>query len=210
MELARVPRNPVVVEVPTQDGVDYLHLLFYWPVSHSQDLFLHGGFRPAEALTLRLKHRLTCRLIPILGLIYREPKKRYLTSTVGAFVSSDAHIRCMSFLLRNAESELSEARFQKDLHGFHRGWMSEEQTKVVGITNEIRLSVVLRFDLLFKPEIQHVVEVNIGKQRRDGSALRRALFRTLPFPFLHDACLQPRPYQFQYSFIADSMSQTAT
>ncbi len=131
MELARVPRNPVVVEVSPQTCVDYLHLLFYWPVPHSQDLFLHGGFGPTEALTLRLKHRLTCRLIPILGLIYREPKKRHLTPTTGFVIFPDSHVRYMSLLLRDAEPELSKARLEQDLHSCYRRWMSEEQAKVV-------------------------------------------------------------------------------
>ena len=58
MELPRIPRDPVVVEVATQDPVNGPGLRFDGMVFDPAEQVPHPGFCPAEAFPLRLEHRL--------------------------------------------------------------------------------------------------------------------------------------------------------
>jgi len=58
MEILRVPRNPVVVEVAAQNLTDRASLFIHGLVHNLAQPLLQRGFCPAEALALRLKHRL--------------------------------------------------------------------------------------------------------------------------------------------------------
>src|SRR3984957_11859314 len=55
------------------------------------------------------------------------------------------------------------------------------------------------------PEIEHIVEIDIGKERRDHRPLRSTRLRVRPFPFLHHPCLEPFLDQAQDAAVGNAM-----
>ncbi len=41
------------------------------------------------------------------------------------------------------------------------------------------------------PQVEHVMEINVGQQRRSAAALGRPFFHSYPFPILQHACVEP-------------------
>ena len=58
-----------------------------------------------------------------------------------------------------------------------------------------------------RPEIEHVVQVDVGQHRRDDRALRRALLAGDDPPRFQDAGFQPQLDEPQQSPVGDSMFQ---
>ena len=81
--LPRVPREPVVVEMTSQDLVDHAGLCLHGLLPHPSESLLHRGFCPAEALPLGLEHRLDGCGANALGPVNREAKRRQLEIAPG-------------------------------------------------------------------------------------------------------------------------------
>ncbi len=113
MELPRIPRDPVVVEVTTQDLVDRTGLLFHGMVLYPAEQILHPGFRPAEALPLRLEHRLASGLTEAPGSINRKAQKRQPAALMVLGVRSPTEIGLVDLFFCEREPELciSQAPF---------------------------------------------------------------------------------------------------
>ena len=50
------------------------------------------------------------------------------------------------------------------------------------------------------------MQVDVGEQRRDDAALRRARHRTRPLPVFHHACREPLPQQLQHPPVRDTLA----
>ena len=92
LELLSIPRQPVVVEVSPQDLVNRTGLQLHGLVPHPAESLLHRGFRAAEPLPLRLKHRLDGCLTDASSPVNREAKKRQFAPFMGRVVSPVAHV----------------------------------------------------------------------------------------------------------------------
>src|SRR6266508_1083419 len=51
------------------------------------------------------------------------------------------------------------------------------------------------------PEVEHVVQIDVGQQRRGTAALWRPFFTARPLPLFQHACVQPLAYQSQYPLV---------
>src|SRR5215831_7599540 len=65
----------------------------------------------------------------------------------------------------------------------------EPRHKVIGKPVQIRFTPAVSPHPALEPDIQDVVEVDIGKERRENRALRRTDLRGLHEPVFHDSCL---------------------
>jgi len=116
MELSRIPRDPVVVEVTTQDTVDGTDLRFDGMVPDTVEQIPHSSFRTAESLPLRLEHRLAYRLTAAPGPVNREAQKRQPASLVVLCVCPSTEVGPVSLLLSEREPELSQTSLQQSPH----------------------------------------------------------------------------------------------
>src|SRR5882757_8726699 len=55
------------------------------------------------------------------------------------------------------------------------------------------------------PEIKHIVEIDVGKERRDHRPLRSTRLRVRPSPFLHHPSLEPFLDQAQDALVGNAM-----
>ena len=67
----------------------------------------------------------------------------------------------------------------------------EEHHGVVGVARQVRPTAQARTDLLFKPHVQHRVQVDVREQGGDDSSLRRAGSAALQLAVLHHSCAKP-------------------
>lgn len=72
----------------------------------------------------------------------------------------------MSLLLGDGESVALKSGYQQGLHSFHFLLGFEEETEVISIMHKSRSAFELTFNLLFKPQIQNIMKINICKERR--------------------------------------------
>ena len=59
--------------------------------------------------------------------------------------------------------------------------------------------------LLLEPEVEDIVQVNVGEDGRNHRALRGPLQVVLPLVVFHDAGVQPLGNQPEYPFVPDSV-----
>src|SRR5438477_1264277 len=140
MELPRIPREPVVIEVTTQDLVDRTGLLFNGMVLDSAKQILHSGFSPAEALPLRLEHRLASRLTETPGSINRKAQKRQPAALMVLGVRSPTEIGLVGLFFCEREPELSQTRLEQSPHRFHVLGLPKEQTEIIRVADQFGLA----------------------------------------------------------------------
>ena len=110
MELLCVPCKPVVVEVAAQNLVERADLVFYGLMSHPAEALPHPGSCPAEALPIRLEHRLDDSLAEAPGSVNREAKERQPPPLMGLMVSPGTQVRLVGLLVGKCEPELRQTR----------------------------------------------------------------------------------------------------
>ena len=133
MELRRVPRNPVVIEMAVQDLIDHTGLLLHGLMHHSSESLLHRGFRTTEAFPFCLKHRFDDCLANAPGPINRETKKRQLAPFMGLGIAPGTQIGLMGLLFGKSESKLSQTRLKQSPHRVDVCCMLEEHAEVIRV-----------------------------------------------------------------------------
>jgi len=78
--------------------------------------------------------------------------------------------------------------------------------EVIGESRQICLSLTRRPDLLFEPEIENEMQVDIGQDRTDRTALRRPCFRSRDNSSHHELRIQPFADQAQDERVCNPMS----
>src|SRR5436190_5127320 len=163
MELLRVPRNPVIIEVSAQDLIDRTSLLLHGMMLYPVQPFFQRGFCSAEALTLRLKHRLANGPIQAAGSINRKAQKRQPAPFMAPAIGAGSQIGLMGLLLRERETKLCQTRRKQCLHRVDASGLLKEQAKIIRVSDKCGLATKQRFDLPLEPKVHDVVEVNVGQ-----------------------------------------------
>ena len=86
---------------------------------------------------------------------------------------------------------------------------SKPDDEVVGIAHDDHVARGLAPSPALGPQIEDVVQVDVGKQRRDHRSLRRPPVTDRHVPVFQDARLQPFPDQADHAPVADPMFQEA-
>ena len=79
--------------------------------------------------------------------------------------------------------------------------------KVIGKAKIIRLPTTLLKEATTEPQIQHIVQVDIGQQRRKNRALRHAFFAGMNQSVFHKSALEHTLNQPDNSFVSNPMTQ---
>src|SRR5206468_2827272 len=87
--------------------------------------------------------------------------------------------------------------------------MLEPDDEVVGITHDDHVTRGLAPSVALGPQIEGVVQVDVGKQRRDHRSLRRPLFTDADDPVFQHTRLQPFADQADDALVADPMLDEA-
>jgi hypothetical protein len=86
------------------------------------------------------------------------------------------------------ESEAFEACLEVGPEADRIGLVLEAHHEVVGVAHDDHLTAGDALPPLLYPEVDHVVQVDVRKERRDRRPLRRSFFRGRPFPVFEDSC----------------------
>jgi hypothetical protein len=81
----------------------------------------------------------------------------------------------------------------------------EAKNIVIGISDDNYIAVRTLLAPGVHPQVEYIMQVDIGKQRRNHRALRSTYLCILPFAFLHDAGIQPLLDQPKYSGVGDTV-----
>jgi hypothetical protein len=79
--------------------------------------------------------------------------------------------------------------------------------EVVGVTHDRHSAARMTSSPLMDPEINGVMQENVGEQRTDARTLRRSWLRLVPLIALQDAGLEPHPDEPEEARIGDPMGQ---
>src|ERR1700679_2447722 len=96
---------------------------------------------------------------------------------------------CLVGMQRKAVSRKTLAQNSQNPFGAEE--VLERHHKIVGISDKGTSPLEPWPHLRLEPFIQHIVQVDVRKQRRDHTSLRRAFGRLAQLSFLHYASLQP-------------------
>ena len=164
LELPRITRQPVVIEVTPQYPIDRTGLLLYGMMFHPAQQIFHPSFRPAETLALRLEHRLADGLTEAPGSINREAKKRQSPPFMGPVIRARAQIRRMGLLLGKRQPKLRQTRLQQSPHGVYIRRIPEERAEIVRVADQFGPTLKPRFHLPLEPKVHDIMEVDVGQQ----------------------------------------------
>src|SRR6201987_692512 len=89
------------------------------------------------------------------------------------------------------QSELSQPFFQAFAKTVCVGSPLEAEDDIVRIADDDYLTSRILLAPDIHPEIEHIVEIDVGKERRDHRTLRSTRLRVRPLPFLHHPGLEP-------------------
>src|SRR5260370_24547409 len=81
--------------------------------------------------------------------------------------------------------------------------MLEAHDDVIGVAHDDDLTSGMALSPLVCPEVEDVMEIDIGQQWRGNRPLGRTCLRGHKLSFFHNACLQPLPDKAVYTSIAD-------
>src|SRR6516225_280063 len=81
----------------------------------------------------------------------------------------------------------------------------EPEDDVIRIAEDDHLASRILLAPDVHPEIEHIVEIDVGKERRDYRSLRSTCLRLRPFPFLHHPGLEPFLDQAQGAAVGDAV-----
>src|SRR5919197_3773601 len=95
------------------------------------------------------------------------------------------------------------AKVAKELLGI--ALMLEAGDEIIGEPHHDHVAARLPTPPLPDPPVEHVVEVDVGEQRRDRCSLWRSLRRVRPTPVLDDPCAQPLTDEPQDPLVRDPM-----
>jgi hypothetical protein len=85
------------------------------------------------------------------------------------------------------------------------GFVLEVSNQIIGVAHDDHPAFGLLPSPLRSPEIEDVVQVDIGKQWGCHCALRRPRLTHAPNPFVQDARLEPLAHKTDDAFITDSV-----
>src|SRR5438477_7347228 len=81
----------------------------------------------------------------------------------------------------------------------------ETEHEVIDEAHQVRRALALWFELLLEPQVQGVVQIDVGEHTGDRSALRSSLLGTNNDPILHRSGLEPLTNQAQDHRISDAL-----
>src|SRR5215475_13319597 len=83
--------------------------------------------------------------------------------------------------------------------------MLKSSHEVIGETHEDDFSPCLLLPPLLNPEVEYIMEIDVGQQRADTSTLNRPYLTLHPLPLLQHACLEPFLDQAHDAPVGDAM-----
>src|SRR5215813_1069524 len=81
----------------------------------------------------------------------------------------------------------------------------ERRHKIIGKPNQVRLPSHRPPHSLLEPEVEHIVQIDVGEDGAERTALRRARLRTDDDPVLHDAGPEPFTNQAQNDAVRNAV-----
>ena len=82
------------------------------------------------------------------------------------------------------------------------GFVGKTNNEVIRVPDQESSTMQTRLHFLLEPHVQHVVQEDVGQERRDHAALRRAFFRGKYSPVFQHARVQPFTNQSQQHTVA--------
>src|SRR5258708_7446764 len=100
---------------------------------------------------------------------------------------------------------VAELSCQKIIFDLQLRQILETEHEVIDEAHQVRLALALWFELLLEPQVQGVVQIDVGEHTGDRSALRSSLLGTNNDPILHRSGLEPLTNQAQDHRISDAL-----
>src|SRR5947207_7416780 len=89
------------------------------------------------------------------------------------------------------------------------GFVLKSEDSVVGETHHNHIPSGVTLTPLVHPQVERIMEINVGQQGRCSRTLRDASLTVRPDPFIQHSSLQPFAYQTNHAFIRNPMLQEA-
>jgi len=83
----------------------------------------------------------------------------------------------------------------------------EPEDDVVGVAHDDHVALGLQAPPSLSPEIEDIVQVDVGQQRRDYRTLTSSYVTCVDDPIVQDACLQPFSDEANDTSVADPVLQ---
>src|ERR1700740_959892 len=213
LHCAEVPGSAVIRIVTAKHLVEVLNLLRDRRVPHPPHLVLQTRKRTSQASLLR-KQPHSKVAFPIAGAVQREAQKidrlRASTTTL-ARVSLRIATKFDEFGFRLCQGQAklpqSLAQYLLDSKGIRA--ILETQHKVVDVSHQIGLAPQPGLDHTLKPQIEHVVQIQITQQNADSTTLWGSFFARMEFFVFQNVGFQPASDQADQTRVSYSVLDKA-
>src|SRR5262245_35309893 len=163
--------------------------------------------RQPLAVRLSLHHKAT---IPGPAAVMREPQEGESRATLlpAPFFSQarePAELDQAGLLFVEREVELAHAVTKGLHHGTSIVGVLEAHHKVVGVAHDDHSTPCISPPPLMDPQVQNVVQKDVGQDRADTRTLGGSLFCRRPSPFFEHTGLKPQAYQPENPSVGDPM-----
>src|SRR5438552_7404395 len=115
------------------------------------------------------------------------------------------------FLGMQFQLELGEAFRQLLVEPLGFRWVLKTHDEVIGPADDNHVAFGFCLAPVLHPEVEHVVQIDVGQQRRGTAALWRSFFTARPLAFFQHACVQPftdEPHDALVSYaVLDELNQ---
>src|SRR5271167_1746827 len=211
-----VGRHPIVTDVAAHDRPQ--------PLAHLRDGVVHAslefGFHRAQLglqpLANRLPQDRKLSIAPLLPADVREAEKvegfRFPLSALLPILGRErSELQKTRFLGMQFQVELSHSFAKLCPEPFGIRFPLKANYDVVGKPHDDHVTASLFPTPRLGPQVEHVVQVNVGQQRRCTAALGRSLFYPCPFPLLQHAGMKlflDQPYDASVRYpVLDELHQ---
>src|SRR5712692_1082414 len=191
-----IGRHPVVPVVSPNHQpkplTNFGHSLMHSFAKFLFDFNLLGSFPLAHCPPQHREHPVAS----LLGTDVREAKKveclRFpLSSPLSIFSRIATELDDARFLGMQFQFELSEAFRQFLMKPLGVRWTLKTHDEVIGPANHNHVAFGFCLTPVLRPEVEHIVQVDVGQQRRGTAALWCSLFTARPLSLFQHACVQP-------------------
>src|SRR6266851_6647881 len=202
----QVRRHSIITIVAGDYGSQPLSHLGHCLMQSFAQLLFHftelGAFPLAYRAPINREHPVA----PLPGTTVREAKKveclRFpLPASFSVVGRKPAKLEQTRFLRMQFQFELGEAFRQFRLKLLSLSLVLKAHDEVVSPADHDHVPFGFSLPPLLHPEVKHVVQIDVGQQRRGTTALWRSLFTARPLPFFQHARVQPLAHEPQYPLV---------